>query len=947
MWKSNKSGLRKLNNSIINFTFGVAIMIFVLFFAVQLVSAQSPKREMRATWLTTVWRLDWPTVTVPKATGTNDAARQAAILQQKNDLISILNSLKAANMNAAFFQVRSMCDAMYQSSYEPWSSFISSERGADPGYDPLAFAIEESHKRGIELHAWLNPYRYSTSSTTHGELPTDYYNTHRDWLLAYDSYTKILNPGYPQVVTQIKKVIGEIVNNYDVDGIVFDDYFYAYGGTSAVLDSTAQRLYKPIGKNLNDWRRENVNVMIAAVYDTIQKVKPYVKFGVSPFGTWTTDAAVAASRGIQLPSGVGTTGNMYAEIYCDPLAWLEQGTVDYISPQLYWTTYSAYPYGQLASWWSTISNRFGKHFYSSHSLSALAAQAPASGVIKMQNEEISTNSLSTLEQQTLNRKINSQSFRAPQVTDFAPSEIALQVNFNRTSDVNDAPGSVFYATDNTVNTAGFISYLNQNVFTQSALCPAISWKPANNQSLVENMSLSGQTLTWSYSGINVRYSVYAVPIANRNDASVFSSSKYLLGVTYSPQFELPSTVSSATHKIAVSVLDRYGNEFSQRILGESVETLTPTDLIYPADNTTVLLPCVFKWTSVDGADSYIWQLARDAQFTDLVCSRETSIAQFFSGLQTNLKDNVTYYWRVKTRKVNAVNAFSEARKFSSHKFQINSPTNGSGSVSLTPTFLWDNVSTTATYTLEISTAVDFNIAKQVFVQTLQSSELTLPTGKLMPSTIYYARISVTDGLVKATSETVLFTTLDVPITVPQIINPTTGSTLFGTSIQVCWNQQASKGFRAELSKDPTFPARTTTVKTVDASAYCALYENLTAATYYLRVKAATTTGLTNPSETVSVILNENSDIYQIGDKQLKCFVRSNGNQKKKLVIQSNTTFTATIRLFSITGVEKVQLITEIKIGDNVLDLNIENLSQGVYPVLIQTKTEKSAFKIIL
>lgn len=138
------------------------VLLLVAFLSIQTVVAQSPKREFRATWLTTVWRLDWPNVTVPVATGSNETERQAAIQQQKNGLISILNSLKAANMNAVFFQIRSMSDAMYPSSYEPWSSFISSARGADPGYDPLAFAIEEAHKRGIELHAWINPYRYSS-----------------------------------------------------------------------------------------------------------------------------------------------------------------------------------------------------------------------------------------------------------------------------------------------------------------------------------------------------------------------------------------------------------------------------------------------------------------------------------------------------------------------------------------------------------------------------------------------------------------------------------------------------------------------------------------------------------------------------------------------------------------------------------------------------------------
>ncbi|MGB4414138.1 MAG: family 10 glycosylhydrolase [Paludibacter sp.] len=915
----------------------------------QFVTGQSPKHELRSTWLTTVWRLDWPTVTVPQATGTNDAERQAAIQQQKNEFISILNSLKAANMNAAFFQVRSMCDAMYQSSYEPWSAFISAERGANPGYDPLTFAIEEAHKRGIELHAWLNPYRYSTSSSTHGELPTDYYNTHRDWLLAYDSYTKILNPGLPQVVSQIKKVVGEIVNNYDVDGIVFDDYFYAYGGTSNTLDAEAQSLYKPADKNLGDWRRENVNRMIKAVYDTIQTIKPYVKFGVSPFGTWTTDATVAANRGIMLPSGVGVTGNMYAEIYCDPVAWLEEGTVDYVSPQLYWTTYSSYPYGKLAPWWSDISNRFGKHFYSSHSLSSLtaASSVPASGVVKLGNEDIHIKSLSTLELMAINRKTLSKSMRAPEAVVFAPSEIALQVDFNRTSDVNDAPGSVFYATDKIINTSGFVSYLNQNVFTQPSLTPIIGWKTSDHQTLVENISLSGQTLTWTYAGTNVRYAIYAIPNANRNDASVFASSKYLVGMAYNKQFELPATISSATHKIAVSVVDRYGNESSPRVMGESLVTSVTAELVYPAENTTALLPCIFKWNAVEIADSYVWQLARDAQFTDLVCSRETEEPQFFSGLQTNLKDNVEYFWRVKTRKANAADLWSQSRKFTSHKFQIISPANGSSNVALTPVFEWDNVSPNATYTLEIATAVDFSAAKQVFKQTVETQGMTIPSGTLIASTNYYARVSVSDGIVQSTSETVLFTTLDVPIPIPQITKPTSASTVFGEYIEVCWDEQPSKGFRVELSKDASFPVRGTTVKTVDAYTYCTTYENLTPATYYIRLKAANNEGLTDPSPIVSVILDDNAAVDELHLNDVNCFASTNGQGKNILVIKSNTSFPTTIRMFSLTGIEIRQINTEIMQGENIIDLNIDNLARGVYSVLVQSKNNKLPFKIIL
>jgi len=923
------------------------IIAFLLVTQLSILFAQSPKHELRSTWLTTVWRLDWPSVTVPAATGTNDAERQVAIQQQKNELISIFEKLKAANMNAVYLQVRSMCDAFYQSSYEPWSAFVSANRGANPGYDPLSFAVEEAHKRGIELHAWLNPYRYSTSSTTHGELPTDYYYTHRNWLLAYDSYTKILNPGLPEVVLQIKKVVGEIVNNYDVDGVVFDDYFYAYGGTSAVLDSTAQRLYKPADKNLADWRRENVNRMIKAVYDTIQSVKPFVKFGVSPFGTWTTDQAVAIKEGIMLPTGVGTTGNMYAEIYCDPIAWLKEGSVDYVSPQLYWTTYSSYPYGKLAPWWSDITNRFGKHFYSSHSISALtaASSAPALKITKSGFDQAKTHGLSTLELHMFSRKSLTKIARIPYATDFEPSEVALQVGFNRSSDVNDAPGSVFYAADKLINTSGFISYLKQNVFTQPALTPVIGWKTSANQSLVENISLSGQHLTWTYAGSNVRFAIYAVPTENRNDVSVFADAKYLLGMAYNKEFDVPVTVGSSTHKIAVSVVDRYGNESSVRVLGENVVTSTSAGLVFPTDNTHVLFPCLFQWNAVENADSYVWQLSRNDSFTDLVCSRETKTPQFFSGLQTNLKNDVQYYWRVKTRKANAVDVWSDTRKVSGHKFRIIYPINGGSGVSLTPAFEWDSVSPNAVYTLEISTSVNFDAAKQVYSQTVQTSKFTLPADKLLLSTNYYARVSISDGAVKATSETVLFTTKDVEVPVPVIASPVSGATVFGKAIELCWNQQASIGFRAELSKDAAFPARATTVKSVDAYTFCATYDGLTSGTYYLRVKAVNSTGFTSPSTVISVILNDNTDVLQPGTGNIRCFVDKSGGQRK-LIIKSEDAFEGQIALYSITGNCLTTKSLLVEAGQNTVALNLQQIPTGCYTLTVQTGQNIIPFKLI-
>lgn len=921
---------------------GLVLMLFVS----QLSVAQSPKREMRATWLTTVWRLDWPSVTVPKATGNNEAQRQAAIQTQKNDLIRILDALKAANMNAAFFQIRSMCDAMYPSSYEPWSQFISSERGADPGYDPLAFAIEEAHKRGIELHAWLNPYRYSTSQSTHGELANDYFHTNRDWLLAYDSYQKILNPGLPEVVKQIKKVVGEVINNYDVDGIIFDDYFYAYGGTSNTFDAAAQALYRPAGKDLGDWRRENVNRMIAQVYDTIQKVKPHVTFGVSPFGTWTTDVNIAASRGITLPSGVGTTGDMYKQIYCDPVAWLEEGTVDYISPQLYWTTFSAYPYGKLAPWWSELSNRFGKHFYSSHKIgdvSSTASSMPkANSKISLHNEEIPVTGFSTLELQAIAR--NSDIQKAPTATNYNISEIGLQIDFNRTGDINDAPGSVFYATAKLVNMAGFVDYLKNNKFQKPALAPAIAWKKTETPEMVSNIQASGQNITWQHSSNSARFAIYAVPNDKRNQPNVFFSSEFYLGMSYSKSYTLAAGISTSTHKIAVSTIDRYGNESAVIVMDESLATGIKPTITFPANNAQILFPAMLKCLAVPNTQQYVWQLATDAQFNNIVFTRETASPEFFSGLQTNLKDDVNYYLRVKARIANAPEIWSDAKMFSGHKFRINSPAKGSDNVSMTPKIEWDSISPTAVYTLQVATASDFASNKIVINQQANAPRYIVPNNILLSNTLYYARVSVVDGTVQAMTEVSTFTTRELEVPVPTIISPQHESTVNGTSINLCWAEQNSNGFRIEMSKDPAFPGRGTTIRNTDAFTYCTTFSNLTQGVYYFRMQALRSATLTAYSNVLSVTLNPSTSVGNNWLGTTKCYISyENGRQ---LIVNIAQTLHAQIDIFNSTGLRVGSWNSSLQNGINYFDIsNIQN--GGLYLIKIESNNQSQTFKIRL
>ncbi len=545
-----------------------------------IILAQSPKREMRAGWLATVFRIDWPTTPMSSVTPANIAA-------QKVEFITILDSVKAANMNAVFFQVRPETDAFYHSAYEPWSAHLGGARGVYPGYDPLAFAIEEAHKRGIELHAWMNPYRYETSAGKYTGKEGDYKTAHPEWILDYAKYTNgvkttdgvtILDPGNPAVRKLIKNVVGDILSKYDLDGIIFDDYFYAYAGTSSTLDSYSQNLWKPSNITLSDWRRSNVNKMVADVYDTIQAVKPHVIFGVSPFGIWTTSSTVATARGLTLPSGI-TGSNMYEQIYCDPVAWLEQGKVDYISPQLYWpTTSTGQDYKKLCPWWSDVAHKYNKYFYSSMSLSSLTSTynapqlAPA---VPWLDDATEIETLKKVSQANeLYDGLTNTEQRVAAAVNFDDSEVGLQIDWNRSSTKNAAPGAVFYSIKHLRTNGKFAKYLREQKFTSPALTPAIHWKNHNNLSQPTNVVLSGNVLSWEHAAPNIRFAVYAIPNAQVGMPTAFTVSAHLLGVSYTKQFDLSKYAAKfSTHKFAVVALDRFGNEFSPGYVATSLDVV--------------------------------------------------------------------------------------------------------------------------------------------------------------------------------------------------------------------------------------------------------------------------------------------------------------------------------------------------------------------------------------
>lgn len=293
-------------------------------------------KDMRAVWISTVYRADYPT-----ALNNEDA--------QKNEFIQKLEKAQEMGLNTVVVQVRPKGDAFYESDLNPWSECLTGVQGMDPGYDPMAFMIQETHKRGMEFHAWMNPYRITTSGTDVSTLSSDNMaRMHPDWILTYNG-AMYYNPEKVEVKEYICDTVAEIVENYDVDAIHFDDYFYP---SNYPLPEGESR----DGEIANE-RRENVDDLVKKVYKTIKNIDSSVEFGISPMGIWknsTSDNEGSATR--------GTEG--YYSVYGDAKKWVEKGWVDYIVPQIYWEQGNAYAdYETLVKWWSDVVKGTGVKLY--------------------------------------------------------------------------------------------------------------------------------------------------------------------------------------------------------------------------------------------------------------------------------------------------------------------------------------------------------------------------------------------------------------------------------------------------------------------------------------------------------------------------------------------------------------------------------------------------------
>ena len=460
-------------------------------------SSQYPKYEFRGVWIASVLNLDWP------AQGDSGADLTSSL----NDM---LDRLQDAGINAILFQVRAESDALYSSEIEPWSFWLTGEQGRMPVpfIDPLERIIEEAHRRGMELHAWVNPYR-AIRGSGYTNSPQHISQTHPEWTLAFGNLV-LLDPGLQEVRDHVTRVIMDITRRYDIDGVHFDDFFYPYPpNTITFEDINTFNAFNRGFTNINDWRRDNVNLLISQVSDSLEAVKPHVKFGISPFGIWKNG----------VPSGI--VGLDAANvIYGDALAWLDAQTIDYIAPQLYWAFGGSQDYGTLAPWWAARTN--GRHIYTGH------------GVYRSDPNTFGG-------------------------TLYSASEVPNQIRFNRQH--GGIQGSIHFRARNITDflSKGIADSLKFDLYRYPALTPPMDWKELNPPDPPTSLELAWYTqeaLTISWQGTDAsRFAVYRVLTDDLGDPQDYvDSAQHLLAVTGDTFFvDTPGVAEAPYHYFITAV----------------------------------------------------------------------------------------------------------------------------------------------------------------------------------------------------------------------------------------------------------------------------------------------------------------------------------------------------------------------------------------------------------
>ena len=722
----------------------------------------APKREQRGMWIT-AYLSDWPSGAI--------TASNTPIM--KNACRKMLDTLWVNHMNVIYYHVRAMCDAMYNSAYEPWSSYVSGTRGVAPAFDPFEYLVQEAHKRGIEVYAWVNPYRYGHGTEKWGESDLDYIHTHPEWLLT-TSYETVLNPGIPEVRQRVVDVCKDILVKYDVDGLVFDDYFYNQDNPSFSLDADLYNAYKAAGGTMSqgDWRRENVNQMVKDVNDMVKSTKPWVRFGIGPAGVACSNPAVAAQYGVEPSPG---SDWQYNQIYSDPMAWVTRGTIDFLAPQVYWPTWGTFI--PVTTWWGKIAARFNRHIFISQWV--------------------------------------------PDDTGWTLAEFVKQGRVMREATASGGnPGMVYFRYNTWRNKKEVIDgkvrqlriWLKDSLYSSVALNPAPAWlRPDQTYNTVTNLAYDDGTLSWD-SIPNVRYVVYAIP-DGVEDSEFRCQAQYIDGVSYWASYTLPATKREGYH-YAVSILDRWENEYAPATPGVVPTQASKPELLYPEDGAEVPELSFLQWRG--DAATYVVQVFADEQMDSLVTQLEVDS---MSCPLTKLPGLVagTYWWRVVARGLNQWDCASDLRQFTLGQMHITSPANAATAVELSPVITWTAGAPGTTYILELSTSSSMNNPDTVRLNTAQWQ---VPKYRLAGATTYYARVTATYGSATVVTPVSSFTTLEVIPPVPVFVVPSEDDDVLYSFDAVSFEPVEGIGsLRVQISSSESFPTRTSYNGTLEGGTF--------------------------------------------------------------------------------------------------------------------------------
>ena len=484
-------------------------LLLVLLLSVNLLAQQNPKREFRAAWIATVANIDWP------------SKPGLSIVEQKAEAITMLERLQENGMNAVIFQIRPASDAFYPSELEPWSRYLTGAPGKSPGYDPMKFWIEECHKRHMEFHAWFNPYRVAQKFDE--PLPVTHIAfKHPEWVIHYGDRL-YFDPGLPQTRDFISEVVRDVVSRYEVDAIHFDDYFYPYPIAGKAFPDTAS--FRQFNRGFSedkiaDWRRGNVNLIIQQLDQVIKSTKPWVKFGISPFGVWRNRKD--DPRGSY--SLAGTTN--YDQLYADILKWQEEGWIDYVLPQLYWRfRHPAVDFEILAKWWNN--NTFGRAFYIGHAA------------------------------YKLNPESSQEEWRSAK-------QLADQVRFSR--QLENFDGSAFFSAKHFYRQLdGFNDSLQQKFYATPALIPEMPWIDSQSPDPPAKFKKRGsRKIKWKEPGTNdimnraVRYVIYKTPAGHKFDKN---NAEFIERITSEQEIKFEKRKGKKqAYEFRVTALDRLHNE---------------------------------------------------------------------------------------------------------------------------------------------------------------------------------------------------------------------------------------------------------------------------------------------------------------------------------------------------------------------------------------------------